>query len=69
MIATDSNASVKYEVSFPKANQHYAEISIEIDQAKSNIVRFSMPVWTPGSYKVREFSQNVDQADLPYQCW
>lgn len=61
MVASNLNASVNYEVSFPKANQHYAQITIEVDKAKSNVVRFSMPVWTPGSYKVREFSQHVDK--------
>ncbi len=61
MIASNLNASVKYAVSFPKANQHYAQITIEVEEAKSNLIRFKMPVWTPGSYKVREFSQNVDK--------
>lgn len=61
MTSSHLSANVTYFVSFPNAVQHYTRISIEIDNIKSDKIRFKMPVWTPGSYKVREFSQHVDQ--------
>jgi predicted metalloprotease with PDZ domain len=51
-----------YRISFPEAVRHYAQISIDVPVKKNEEVVFKMPVWTPGSYKVREFSQHVDRA-------
>lgn len=53
---------IHYDVSFPDAKKHYAQISITVNAKPGDIVTFKMPVWTPGSYKVREFSQHVDQS-------
>jgi predicted metalloprotease with PDZ domain len=56
-----TKAQLKYHVSFPNRNTHYVDVSITVKPAKgSTHTEFSMPVWTPGSYKVREFSQNMD---------
>jgi len=52
-----------YLVSFPNASRHYVRIGIELDLVKDQTLIFKMPVWTPGSYKVREFSKNVDAMD------
>lgn len=62
MTANTVNASISYHVSFLDAVKHYAQITIEIERPANKLVRFKMPVWTPGSYKVREFSQHVDEA-------
>lgn len=44
-------------------NTHFFEVTIDALDLKpkldSDTVRFVMPVWTPGSYVVREFSRNV----------
>jgi predicted metalloprotease with PDZ domain len=53
-------AETTYRVSFPDRNEHYVDVSIELQTRKSSTTTFSMPVWTPGSYKVREFSQNME---------
>lgn len=45
-----------YTVSFENVNSHYVDVEILIPAAKTNEVYFKVPVWTPGSYKVREFS-------------
>lgn len=55
-------ASVRYRVSFPNLNAHYLKVEITIDHPKGSELEWTMPVWTPGSYKVREFSRNVEQA-------
>lgn len=48
-----------YIVSMPRPNTHYFEVRIEVKAGEGKDLRFVMPVWTPGSYLVREFSRNV----------
>jgi predicted metalloprotease with PDZ domain len=54
-------ASVRYNISFPKVHSHYVKVEMLIDNPAGSATNFIMPVWTPGSYKVREFSRNVEQ--------
>ena len=58
---------VIYKVLFPKPETHYVQIEMEIDNPKGNFIDFKMPVWTPGSYKVREFARNVEQVSASSQ--
>jgi predicted metalloprotease with PDZ domain len=50
-----------YELSFEKPNNHYCEVSITVKNVNTGTITFSMPVWTPGSYLVREFAKNVQE--------
>jgi predicted metalloprotease with PDZ domain len=54
---------IHYTVSMPNPNTHYFEIKMMILDArahsKNGLLNLIMPVWTPGSYLVREFSRNV----------
>lgn len=52
-------AAVRYQVSFENAQAHYVDIIVELE-AKEGLELF-MPVWTPGSYLVREYARHVDQ--------
>jgi len=54
------NVKISYTVTFPEAQAHYAEIEMNISGLKQDILDLKMPVWTPGSYLVREFSKNVE---------
>jgi predicted metalloprotease with PDZ domain len=45
----------------PQPNSHYFAVKIEIQQNEAAVQQFKLPVWTPGSYLVREFSKNVNQ--------
>ena len=54
------NVQISYTVTFPEAQAHYAEIEMNISGLKQNTLDLKMPVWTPGSYLVREFSKNVE---------
>jgi len=54
------NTQISYTVTFPEAQAHYADIELRISGLKQNILDLKMPVWTPGSYLVREFSKNVE---------
>lgn len=51
---------INYSVSFSKPHTHYCEVEISLNTADLDSVVFSMPVWTPGSYLIREFAKNVE---------
>lgn len=63
MIAMTSMAqktSIKFDVSFKEPQAHYGEIRMEIQGIKKAYIDVKMPVWTPGSYLVREYSRHVE---------
>lgn len=54
--------TIQYSLRMDKPESHYfrVEITIPIEGVRNRKkIRFVMPVWTPGSYLVREFSRNV----------
>ncbi|MBT8326802.1 MAG: PDZ domain-containing protein [Bacteroidia bacterium] len=62
-----SASAINYTVSFEKVKSHYVTVSIEFNPQGKNFIDFKVPVWTPGSYKVREFSnafENVKAGNL-----
>lgn len=52
--------SISYELRMPKPQNHYFEVQMNISGNDDAQVEVKMPVWTPGSYLVREFSKNVN---------
>ena len=54
------SAQIAYTVTFPEAQAHYADIEMTISGLHHNTIDLKMPVWTPGSYLIREFSKNVE---------
>jgi predicted metalloprotease with PDZ domain len=61
-----STMAIDYTVSFNKIKSHYVTVDITFDASGKDFVDFKVPVWTPGSYKVREFSnafENVTADD------
>ncbi|WP_276362244.1 PDZ domain-containing protein [Daejeonella sp. H1SJ63] len=61
-MANNLNAQNKiaFEVSFSEPQTHYADVEMEISELKSAYIDLKMPVWTPGSYLIREFAKNVE---------
>ncbi len=51
---------IAYTVTFPEAQAHYADVEMDITGIKQSTIDIKMPVWTPGSYLVREFAKNVE---------
>src|ERR1700743_1685015 len=51
---------ISYTVTFPEAQAHYADVEMNISNISQNTLDLKMPVWTPGSYLVREFAKNVE---------
>lgn len=52
--------SVHYELRMPKPQNHYYHVSMELTDFTEDELLIKMPVWTPGSYLVREFAKNVN---------
>ncbi|HEV3216210.1 MAG TPA: PDZ domain-containing protein [Vicinamibacterales bacterium] len=51
---------IRYTLSFPAPYTHYVEVDASIPTDGQPQVDLMMPVWTPGSYLVREYSRNVE---------
>src|SRR6201986_5001906 len=52
--------NISYTITFPEAQAHYADIEMNITGLHQKDLDLKMPVWTPGSYLVREYSKNVE---------
>jgi predicted metalloprotease with PDZ domain len=48
-----------YTIRLPDPKSHLIEVDLSVADADEGGVILRMPVWTPGSYLVREFSRNV----------
>ncbi|AKD05793.1 peptidase M61 [Pontibacter korlensis] len=44
----------------PEPHTHYFEVEAELSGTRKKYIDFTMPVWAPGSYLVREFAKNVE---------
>ena len=50
---------IAYTVSMPKPYTHMLEVEMRVQRAAGPNLDLLMPVWTPGSYLVREFERHV----------
>jgi predicted metalloprotease with PDZ domain len=55
-----SPAKISYNVTFPQVQAHYVDIEMNIEHLNQPTFVLKMPVWTPGSYLVREFAKSVE---------
>lgn len=62
-IMTNQAQEIKYTVNIENPKSHYANVKIELKGIKDKFVDFKLPVWTPGSYMVREFSRNIEKVN------
>lgn len=51
---------LRNEVSFQNNNSNIFCVNLYIDNIESECLFLKLPVWTPGSYLVREFAKNMD---------
>ena len=51
---------IRYTVRFPAPESHYIEVVAAIPTAGAPDIELMMPVWSPGSYLVREYARNVE---------
>ncbi|MBB3055072.1 M61 family metallopeptidase [Mucilaginibacter gotjawali] len=61
---TTGATHIAYTVTFPEAQAHYADIEMNISGLHQNGLDLKMPVWTPGSYLVREFAKNIESFNV-----
>ena len=65
-MSTTSKA-IYYTVSFNKVKSHYVTVKLDFEIKGKDFVDFKVPVWTPGYYKIREFSnafENINAGNL-----
>lgn len=60
-MAAKAQVKIAFEVSFKEPQAHYAEVQMNISGLAKDYVDVKMPVWTPGSYLVREFEKSVEE--------
>lgn len=51
--------TIHYQVAMPQPETHLFEVSLQIINHTLPILDLKMPVWTPGSYLVREYAKNL----------
>jgi predicted metalloprotease with PDZ domain len=51
---------IRYTLSFPAPQTHYVEVAAAVPTDGRPQIELMMPVWTPGSYLVREYERNVE---------
>jgi len=49
-----------YELRFEQPHTHYVDVQLTISDLAEAETELHLPVWTPGSYLIREFARNVD---------
>lgn len=54
------SAVINFDLSMPEAHTHYFEVTMNVVDYEKEYFDIQMPVWSPGSYLVREFSKNVE---------
>ncbi|MBM3262193.1 MAG: M61 family metallopeptidase [candidate division Zixibacteria bacterium] len=52
---------IQYRLSMEQPQKHYFTVVMTVKDLKKPFMDVVMPVWTPGSYLVREFSRNVQE--------
>lgn len=55
-----SATTIDYRLGMENPNSHYFQIEMDISDLKKEYILIKMPVWSPGSYLVREFSKSVN---------
>ncbi len=53
-------APIQYRVAFRQAAAHRVDVEAQIPTDGKDTVRLMFPVWTPGSYLVREYARQVE---------
>lgn len=56
----EAEDSVNYRLDFSRAARHRVQITVEVPVKPGEELVLFMPVWTPGSYLVREYARHVE---------
>lgn len=56
---TNKIASLSYQVAMSQPASHLFEVTLQVSNWQSATLDLKMPVWTPGSYLVREYARHL----------
>ncbi len=51
---------ITYTISMPEPHTHLFHVTIDISEHTGDTLELALPVWTPGSYMVREYARHVE---------
>ena len=57
---TTTSSIARYTLRFPQAAAHLVDVEAVFPTAGRSTIEIMMPVWTPGSYLVREYTRHVE---------
>lgn len=60
MTFAKNNTMIQYKAAIKQPQTHYVEVEILLTQCNEDQLHFKIPVWTPGSYLVREFGKSIE---------
>jgi predicted metalloprotease with PDZ domain len=67
-VEAQNNDAVRYLVRFPAPQTHYVSVEALLPTAGQAEIEVFMPVWTPGSYLVREYARNIEAISVADQA-
>src|SRR6266487_6870859 len=50
-----------YTIAMPHPHAHLYEVTLDIDGVAGATLDVALPVWTPGSYMIREYARHVQE--------
>ncbi|HBE21418.1 MAG TPA: peptidase M61 [Cyanobacteria bacterium UBA11149] len=51
--------TIHYQVAMPKPQSHLFEVRLQVINWSKSVLDLKMPVWTPGSYLIREYAKHL----------
>lgn len=57
--STHTAPTIHYQVAMPEPQSHLFEVTLLVENWQEPVLNLKMPVWTPGSYLVREYAKNL----------
>lgn len=62
--AIANQVQIIYQIAMPQPQSHLFEVKLQISGWNEDCLELKMPVWTPGSYLVREYSKNLQNLSV-----
>jgi predicted metalloprotease with PDZ domain len=60
-VTPKTRPEISYQVSMPHPTFHLFEVRLTVKNWTNETLNLKMPVWTPGSYLIREYSKNLQE--------
>ena len=57
--AASTTPNIHYQVAMPQPQSHRFEVTLSVQNWQKPVLDLKMPVWTPGSYLVREYAKHL----------